>query len=83
VLFEVFAQRNNIPEAQRQAAREKYFSKGQPCLPTSSLGKRYGWGIHNDGHGKVAMYAIESDEYIKIINDKSIKQLKALRSSRA
>ncbi|GIP32019.1 DUF6157 family protein [Paenibacillus sp. J2TS4] len=82
VLFEVFAQRNNIPAEQKQAAREKFFSKGQPCLRTSSLGKRYGWGIHNDAQGKVALYACESEEYKKLVNDKSIKHFKAMRSSR-
>ncbi|TDF97956.1 DUF6157 family protein [Paenibacillus piri] len=83
VLFGVFAQRNKIMEAQRQAAREKFFSKGQPCLRASSLCKRYGWGIHHDAQGKVALYAVESDEYKKFMNDASIKHLKAMRSSRA
>lgn len=83
VLFEVFAVRNQISETERAAAREKFFSKGQPCLRTSSLGKRYGWGIHHDAEGKVAIYAVESDEYIKLMNDKGIAQFKAMRSKRA
>lgn len=80
VLFEVFAERNQIPETERAAAREKFFSKGQPCLRTSSLGKRYGWGIHHDAEGKVAIYAVESDEYLKLMNDQSTTQCKAMRS---
>jgi hypothetical protein len=83
VLFEVFAIRNHIPDEQKQAEREKFFSKGQPCLRTSSLGKRYGWGIHIDGQGKVALYAVESEEYRKWMNDSSIKHVKAMRTSRA
>ncbi|MGG3311316.1 DUF6157 family protein [Paenibacillus lautus] len=83
VLFEVFAERNQISETERAAAREKFFSKGQPCLRTSSLGKRYGWGIHHDAEGKVAIYAVESDEYLKLMNDKSIAQCKAMRSKKA
>lgn len=82
VLFEVFAERNNIPEEQKPAAREKFFSKGQPCLRTSSLGKRYGWGIHHDEQGRVALYAVESDEYQKMLSDKNLKHVKAMRSSR-
>jgi hypothetical protein len=46
------------------------------------LGKRYGWGIHNDEDGKVALYAVESDEYKRFVNDNSIKHLKAMRSKR-
>jgi len=82
VLFEVYAIRNDIKEEEKQAAREKFFSKGQPCLRTSSLGKRYGWGIHNDAQGRVALYAIESDEYKKFMNDASLKHVKAMRASR-
>ncbi|MGE7826953.1 DUF6157 family protein [Paenibacillus sp. NPDC093718] len=83
VLFEVFAERNQISEQERAAAREKFFSKGQPCLRTSSLGKRYGWGIHHDAQGKVAIHAIESEEYVKLMNDRGITQCKAMRSKRA
>lgn len=82
VLFEVHARRNGIPEADRQEERERFFSKGQPCLRTSSLGKRYGWGIHHNEQGKLALYAIESDEYQSLINDPSLKQVKAMRSRR-
>jgi hypothetical protein len=83
VLFEVFAERNQISEQERATAREKFFSKGQPCLRTSSLGKRYGWGIHHNAQGKVAIYAVESEEYAKLMNDKGITQVKAMRSKRA
>lgn len=82
ILFEVFAQRNDISEPERPAAREKFFSKGQACLRASSLGKRYGWGIHHDAQGKVALYAVESDEYEKLSHDTGIQQLKAMRSKR-
>jgi hypothetical protein len=83
VLFEVHAIRNEIPEDRKQAEREKFFSKGQPCLRTSSLGKRYGWGIHHNAEGKLALYAVESEDYRRLQNDKTIKHVKAMRSSRS
>ncbi|MFD1957300.1 DUF6157 family protein [Paenibacillus thailandensis] len=82
VLFEVFAVRNGITEQRKQAEREKFFSKGQPCLRTSSLGKRYGWGIHCDSQGKVALYAVESDDYRRLKDDPNLKHVKAMRQSR-
>lgn len=82
VLFEVYAQNHGISQEKRDSEREKFFSKGQPCLRSSSLGKRYGWGIHNDPEGKIALYAVESSEYKKFVNDNSIKHLKAMRSKR-
>ncbi|OHD62551.1 MAG: hypothetical protein A2014_00315 [Spirochaetes bacterium GWF1_49_6] len=82
VLFGVFAARHHIPDSELMKEREKLFSKGQPCLRSSSLGKRYGWGIHCDGEGRVALYAMESEEYGKFIRDSSVKHLKAMNSKR-
>lgn len=82
VLFEVFAERNSVPNEERQMAREKFFSKGQPCLRTSQLGKRYGWGMHHDADGKVALYAMESEEYQTLAKDDCIKHVRAMRSKR-
>lgn len=62
--------------------REEYFSKGQACLRTSALGKRYGWGNHHDEAGKVALYGVESEEYKALSNDSGLKQLKAMRGSK-
>ncbi|MFC4099366.1 DUF6157 family protein [Paenibacillus xanthanilyticus] len=82
VLFEVFAVRGEVPESERPASREKFFSKGQPCLRASSLGKRYGWGIHHDAEGKMALYAVESPEYQAFLRDETVKKVKAMRSKR-
>ena len=82
VLFQVFANKNNIPETELIQAREQFFSKGQPCFRTSPLTKRYGWGIHNNGEGKIAMYACETEEYKTFLNDKNLKIIKAMRSSK-
>ena len=82
ILFTVFAIRNHINEQDLAKEREKFFSKGQPCLRSSSLGKRYGWGIHCNELGKVALFARESVEYQKLSKDKSIKHVKAMNSKR-
>ncbi|MEV6305564.1 DUF6157 family protein [Actinoplanes sp. NPDC051861] len=63
VVFGVWARRRGVPEADRTAARETFFAKGQPCLRSSDLGKRYGWGIHADAEGRVALVALGSPEY--------------------
>jgi len=44
--------------------------------------KRYGWGVHSDSNGRIALYAVESDEYAKLSKDKNLKHLKAMRSKR-
>lgn len=83
VIFETYALRAGIAEADLPAAREAFFSKGQPCLRSSPLGKRYGWGIHSDSEGRVALLAAESDEYARLQADAAITQTRAMRSRRA
>ncbi|MEJ7739392.1 MAG: DUF6157 family protein [Chitinophagaceae bacterium] len=82
VLFQVFAEKNKVSGNELIAERKNFFSKGQPCFRSSPLTKRYGWGVHSDAEGKVAIYAVESDEYKNFQNDESLKRVKAMRSKR-
>ncbi len=82
VLFTVFAIRNNIPESEREEQRGIYFAKGRPCFRASPLTKRYGWGIHSNCEGKIALYSANSQEYQKLIADETVKKKKAMRSKR-
>lgn len=82
VLFQVFALRNDLAPSEYPEARAKLFSKGQACLRTSPLPKRYGWGIHHDENGKIAIYGVESKEYQKFLDNDKIKKTKAMKSSR-
>lgn len=84
VIFQVLANKNKIKgNAQLTSERQKFYSKGQPCMRSSLLTKRYGWGVHNDADGKVAIYAVESSEYKKFAKDKNLEHAKAMRSKRA
>ncbi|MEZ4951678.1 MAG: DUF6157 family protein [Saprospiraceae bacterium] len=82
VFFMVFATRNEIDENNLASEREKFFSKGQPCFSASPLTKRYGWGVHSDANGKVAIYGAESPEYQKLLSDQSVMKVKAMKSKR-
>ncbi len=82
ILFKVFAIRNDITETEFKDKREQFFSKGQPCFRTSPLTKIYGFGIHFNSEGKMALYGMETTEYDKLINDDKIKKLKAMRSTK-
>ena len=83
VLFIVFAIKNNIPKSHLKEEREKFFSKGQPCMRASALTKRYGWGVHANEEGKIALYGADSDEYKKFVKDKKLQHVKAMRSKKA
>lgn len=82
VLFGVFALRKEFSKGELDEQKENYFSKGQACFRASPLTKSYGWGIHSNGEGKIAMYGAETKEYRKFVEEDSIKKVKAMRSSR-
>lgn len=82
VLFETFAIRNSIPENEKAAARQQFFEKPQACLRCSPLGKTYGWGIHSDEKGRVALVSAESKAYQALLDDADITKTKAMRSKR-
>ncbi len=67
VLFGVFADRMGIAAGQRAAARAAFFARSQACLRASDLGRRYGWGLHADAAGRVALYGRESPEYAALL----------------
>jgi Family of unknown function (DUF6157) len=82
IFFQVFADRNDLTKAEYEKAREQFFSKGQPCFRASPLTKTYGFGIHSDKNGKVALYGMETGEYQKFLADTKIKKVKAMKSSK-
>ncbi|WP_420645313.1 DUF6157 family protein [Candidatus Leptofilum sp.] len=83
VLFTVFATRKEIPEENLAEQRHLFFSKGQPCFRASPLTKRYGWGVHSNADGKIAMFGVETEAYKKLVGDAAVVKKKAMRSKRA
>jgi hypothetical protein len=82
VLFHVHASKRQLKSLEFATEREQFFSKGQACFRSSPLTKRYGWGAHFDGDGRMAIYARESDEYQQFVRDKTLKLVKAMRSKK-
>jgi hypothetical protein len=86
LLFEVHIRHKGIAEDESgtrlAAAREELFQKKHPCLRASMLPKKYGWGVHYDEQGRIALYGMESREYQQFTQSDKVAQLKAMRSSR-
>ncbi|MDN3688345.1 DUF6157 family protein [Cyclobacterium jeungdonense] len=82
IFFQVFADRNDLTKAEYQQAREQFFSKGQPCFRASPLTKTYGFGVHCNNEGKVALFGMETESYHRFLADPTIKKVKAMKSSR-
>lgn len=82
VIFQCYATKKDLTKKELPAEKENFFSKGQPCLRASPLTKQYGWGVHNNEDGKIAIYGAETPEYKKYSTDKNLKIVKAMRSKR-
>lgn len=87
VIFTVWADRQGISESEREAARTEFYSVGRACLRASDLGKRFGWGIHADGAGRLALYGAGTPEYESLDagvapDGSTVAVVRAMRSSR-
>ena len=83
IAFQIYALQQAFAKDRWPAERAKFLAQDQPCLRASALGKRYGWGVHCNEHGKVALVALGSADYRRFANDAKLKHLKAMRSKRA
>jgi hypothetical protein len=82
VLVQTFAERNQLQPGELEAARKELFCKGQPCMRSSPLAKRYGWGFHHDAEGKIAIFGVDTEDYQKLTDNPQLKKVKAMRSKK-
>ncbi len=84
ILFMVYAERNCISNNDAEI-RAEFFEKSHPCLRSSALPKKYGWGLHFNSEGKVALFSKDSSDYKSFENEQNmgLKLVKAMRNKRA
>lgn len=87
VQFSVYIRRSGISAAEAKSRKaklwEQFFTKPMACMRTSPLARSYGWGLHFNAEGKVALVAMESAAYKRLTSDHSVEQTRAMRSKRA
>jgi Family of unknown function (DUF6157) len=76
VLYAVNGKRRGI-------SKSDFFAKTQPDFRLSPLTKRYGWGVHFNAEGKIALFAVGTLTYEMLVGDRSLTQLKGNRSTRS
>ncbi|PRX71960.1 hypothetical protein B0G52_107159 [Cohnella sp. SGD-V74] len=88
LLFQTHVLHKEIPqeelEAREAELRAEFFSKPTACLRASMLPKKYGWGLHFDSQGRLALVPRETAEYDRLAGggEPGVKVLAAMRSSR-
>ncbi|KIL34564.1 hypothetical protein SD71_19050 [Cohnella kolymensis] len=89
LIYEVYLRHKSISEDERSSRgtqiRDELFQKPHPCMRASMLPKKYGWGVHYNSEVKIAIYGVDSAEYLNFIEDSGgqIKLLAAMRNKRA
>jgi hypothetical protein len=88
VMFEVHARHKEIPAEELSAKgaelREAFYGKPTACFRASMLPKKYGWGVHFDEAGKMALVAMESPDYRRFAESEvaGVQLLAAMRNSK-
>lgn len=84
VLFETHLRHKGLTptESERAELWDDFFAVPKACLRASPLPKGYGWGVHFDKEGKVALYGVETEAYRKY-SESAAKQFRAMRARRA
>jgi len=84
--FATYVQQKQIPplelKTQRRQIMQEFLAKPYACMRASPLTKTYGWGAHYNEEGKIAIYAVGSGDYLRLVADESIKKYYAMRSKR-
>ena len=70
------------PQKLRAAHWDAFFAQPRACLRASPLPKSYGWGLHFDARGRVALIDMTAPEYRQLMETPSVKVVPALRSAR-
>lgn len=83
IIYNQYADKQGLSGQARKDGRAEYFQIGRACLRASPLGKRYGWGIHHDAEGRIAIYARGTPEYERFSKDPQLQHTKAMRSKKA
>ncbi|MBX9953450.1 hypothetical protein H7T43_00815 [Peribacillus simplex] len=82
VQFKTYLIKNQMEAENAAELREQFFSKSKACFRASPLVKNYGWGIHYNNQGKIAIYDVNSEMYNQLLKQDDITKLKGMRSKK-
>jgi hypothetical protein len=84
LIFAVYLRHKKIDRRTNlDVVKAAVFSKPHPCLRASMLPKRYGWGVHYDERGRIALYGAETNEYRRFTACERLKIIPAIRNRKS
>lgn len=82
LIFEVQRRHKNVRDVELPAFRAWLLAKPQTCMRLSMLPKRWGWGIHFDELGRMAIYGAETSDYRYFATCSDLRVMAARHSRR-
>ncbi|MFK7694880.1 DUF6157 family protein [Paenibacillus sp. HJGM_3] len=87
VMFETHVRHKGITpeelEARGTQIRDEFFQVPKACMRASMLPKKFGWGLHFNAEGKVALVPVGSEQYEAYAEGaEGVRVLPAMRNSR-
>ncbi len=86
VQFHVHATRTGLParlpKSEVATLRQAFFAKPMACMRTSPLAKNYGWGLHFNAQGHVALVSVNTPQYTLLKQEPSVAHTRAMSSKR-
>ena len=72
-------------KARADEIRSALFARPHPCMRASPLPKRFGWGVHHDAEGRIAIHGVETDAYRRFADGsvEGVEIVAAMRTRRA
>lgn len=88
LIYQVHVQHKGITEEEQQERegeiREGLFAKSHPCMRASMLPKKYGYGVHYDHEGKIAIYGVETSRYRALAEGEAgVRVIAAMRNKKS
>lgn len=82
LVLDVHRRHKNVGESELDAFRAFLFARSHPCMRLSMLTKRWGWGVHYDEQGRMALYGAETPEYRRFASRSDLRVMAARPSRR-
>lgn len=82
IQFQTYLIKNPAKPYTLEELQKQFSAKSKACFRASPLVKKYGWGIHYDEEGKIAIYDMNSEPYKQFLQSGDMTILKGMRSKR-
>jgi Family of unknown function (DUF6157) len=82
LILAVHRRHKHVGDAEVDEFKAFLFAKSHVCMRLSMLPKRWGWGVHYNEQGRMALYGAETEEYQQFATRPDLRVMAARPSRR-